>query len=125
VNSPIDLPAELRRIAGRADEPGQFDHDRISRIALRAAAAEIERLTLVWTTERPTVAGRYLREQPDGECVVWEITPYTVDYLALGGYPGGRWAGPIPEPREPRNTETPGTRATRTDASGTLPTASM
>jgi hypothetical protein len=60
-----------------------------------------ERLTLVWTTEKPKVPGRYLREQPDGECVVWEITPYTVDYLALGGIPGGRWAGPIPEPREP------------------------
>jgi hypothetical protein len=105
---PVDAsPDELRREAESLEAAFGIYCGLVA--LLRAAADKIERLTPVWTTDRPTVSGLWWRENRQGKQslvpISDDILPDLTDGIHI--YSGGRWAGPLPEPAElkPRNEQ--------------------
>lgn len=60
---------------------------------------------LEWTTEPPKVPGMYWnrsKNYPNEACII-RVSKYRIEQLAqMGCSPNEQWAGPIPEPREPK-----------------------
>lgn len=60
---------------------------------------------LEWTTEPPKVPGMYWnrsKNYPNEACII-RVSKYRIEQLAqMGCSPNEQWAGPIPEPHEPK-----------------------
>lgn len=67
-----------------------------SRVDAFVSEAESAPAPLAWSTERPTAAGDYLIERPDGSKFAWPFDP-EVDQLTFDGFIAKkfRWTGPI------------------------------
>jgi hypothetical protein len=97
---------QLRQLAGELDTDG---NDVGSDIATAAAqlierqAAEIDRLTLRWSSERPTDPGKYLVRFSDGDDRETWISEFRPDLPPAWDRPR-QFAGPIPDPLEQQET---------------------
>ena len=60
---------------------------------------------LTWTDEPPKVPGMYWnrsKNYPNEACII-RVSKYRIEQLAqMGCSPNEQWAGPIPEPHEPK-----------------------
>ncbi len=76
----------------------------IEQATAKLLLADLAEAAITWTTEKPTEPGTYFREYQDGEHTynyIHELSQYDCDNIERL-YPKGRWAGPIPLPKEPQ-----------------------